>query len=224
MTTITGRIGRSLLAGVALAALGGAAAAQAQYQCKRMGGEFAFGLEAKVPTLDQHVTNAGVVRNISMAVFESLMTRGEDMRPILGLAASVDESADGLTYTFKLRDGVTFHNGKVMTSDDVVASLERVRRIGIDKVPLGPVDRIEAPDASTVVLRLKESLPTFLEAFSIFTTPMVIVPKENAEAPPNQLPQVGTGPFQLVENVADSYIKLKRYDGNKPDARLPGTP
>jgi len=158
-----------------------------------------------------------------MAVFESLMTRGEDMRPTLGLAASVDESADGLTYTFKLRDGVTFHNGKVMTSDDVVASLERVRRIGIDKVPLGPVDRIEAPDASTVILRLKESLPTFLETFSIFTTPMVIVPKENAEAPPNQLPQVGTGPFQLVENVADSYIKLKRYDGYKPDARFTGT-
>ena len=215
--------GRGLLAGVSLAALCGAASAQTSYQCKRMGGEFAFGLEAKVPTLDQHVTNAGVVRNISMAVFESLMTRGEDMRPILGLAASVDESPDGLTYTFKLREGVTFHNGKVMTSADVLASFDRVQRIGIDKSAFAAADKIDAPDANTVVIRLKEALPTFLETFSIFTTPIVIVPRENADAPPNQLPPVGTGPFQMMENVADSYIKLKRYDGYKPDARFTGT-
>jgi peptide/nickel transport system substrate-binding protein len=212
---------RGLLGGVALVALAGAA--QAQYQCKRTGGEFSFGLEAKVPTLDQHVTNAGVVRNISMAVFESLMTRGEDMRPILSLAASVAESPDGLTYTFKLREGVTFHNGKVMTSADVIASLERVQRIGIDKTAIAAVERMEAPDANTVVFRLKEVLPAFLETFSIFTTPLVIVPAENASAPPNQLPQIGTGPFQLVENVADSYIRLKRYDGYRPDARFTGT-
>jgi peptide/nickel transport system substrate-binding protein len=213
----------ALMAGVSIVALSGAARAQGAYECKRMGGEFVYGLEAKVATLDQHVTNAGVVRNITMGMFESLMTRDENMAPMLGLAESVNESPDGLAYTFKLRDGVKFHNGKTMTSDDVIASLERFQRIGIDKNILGPVDKMEAPDASTVVLRLKDRLSTFLETFSIFTSPIVIVPKENASAPANQLPPVGTGPFQMLENVADSYIKLKRFDGYKLDTRYTGT-
>ena len=63
----------------------------------------------------------------------------------------------------------------------------------------------------------RQPQPTFLENLSSFSVPIVIVPKENTDAPPLQLKPVGTGPLEFVEFVADSHVKLKRFDGYKPE-------
>ena len=207
-------------AALAVAAIGVAAPAAAQqFQCGRKGGDFVFALEAKVPTLDQHATNAAQSRNVAMNIFESLLTRDENMNPTLELAESMTESPDGLVFSFKLRPGATFHNGKKMTSADVLASYQRYQRLGIDRSILDIVDKFETPDDATFVVRLKEARPTFIEAFSAFTTPIVIIPSENASAQALQLPYVGSGPFQFVEFIADSHVKLRRFDGYVPDKR-----
>jgi peptide/nickel transport system substrate-binding protein len=209
-------------AGIALAAIPlllSEAAAQQRFQCPRTGGDLIYAIEGKVPSLDQHTSPAQATRNVAMNVFETLITRDESMRPMLDLAESVNESPDGLHYVFKLRQGIVFHNGKPMTSADVLASFERYKRVGVDRSILDVVERFETPDPLTFTMVLKERRPIFLEAVSAFTIPIVIVPAELASAPAQQLQTVGTGPFQLVEFIADSHVKLRRYDGYRPDTR-----
>jgi len=207
----------ALLAGASVLAFAAPAAAQGKFQCPRKGGDFVFAQEAKANSLDQHTSSTISTRNVAMNMFESLMTRDDNMNPIPELAASVDESADKKTYTFKLREGIKFHNGKAMTSADVLASYDRYMKVGIDKSIYSVVDKYETPDANTFVVRLKEPQPTFIENFSSFSVPVVIVPSEITNAPPMQMPTIGTGPYQLVEFVADSQVKMKRYDGYVPN-------
>ncbi|MBM3525851.1 MAG: ABC transporter substrate-binding protein, partial [Alphaproteobacteria bacterium] len=206
------------LAAVTLLAATPPAGAQTRFECARKGGDLVFGLEAKVPTYDQHVSTAGAARNIAAHMYEALMTRDEKMIPMLSLAESLTESPDGKTFTFKLRKDVQFHNGKTMTSADVLASYERYKRVGVERGSFAIIDRWEAPDAETFIVHLKERQATFLDGFSNFTAPVVIIPAENAAAEANRLPPVGTGPYQLVD-FGDTTIKLRRFDGFKPDTR-----
>jgi peptide/nickel transport system substrate-binding protein len=218
------RFRRHLLGALAALTLAAPANAQAQapFQCPRVGGDLIFALEARVPGLDWHVSNSTASRNVVLNVFESLVTRDENMNPTLELAESMTEAPDGLSYTFRIRDGVTFHNGKALTSADVAASFERYRRVGVDRSILDVVERWETPDPRTFILRLREARPTFIEQLSAFTVPVAIIPSETAGAEPNQLPIVGTGPFRLDEFRADSFVRLRRFDGYRPDTRHAG--
>ncbi len=204
-----------LLASLGLTAF---SAHAAPFKCPAVGGDFVFGQEANINTLDQMTSSTISTRNIAMNIYESLMTRDDNNNPILELAASMDEAADHLTYTFKLRQGVKFHNGKAMTSADVVASFDRYARVGNQRSTLDNVASWDAPDAATFVIRMKAAQPTFIEALSSFSVPIVIIPAENRDVPAQQLTQpIGTGPFQLVESVPGSYVKLKRFDGYQPN-------
>src|SRR5580693_7642236 len=116
-------------------------AAAAPFKCAHVGGDFTFGQEANINSLDQMTSSTISTRNIAMNVFEALMTRDENFSPILDLAASMTEAPDHLTYTFKLRQGVHFHNGREMTSADVAASFDRYARIGLERGMLANVDR-----------------------------------------------------------------------------------
>jgi len=208
-----------LSAAVLLAAMSAGAAEAQQFTCPKKGGELVFGQQAKLNSLDQHTSATASTRNIAQQMFESLMIRDENFAVMPALAASVDASADGKTYVFKLRSGVKFHNGKPLTAADVVATFDRYKTVGIDRGMLAPVEGWEAKDPSTFVINMKTPQPTFLENLSSFLVPVAIVPAESASAAAMQLPSIGTGPFQLVENIADSHVKLKRYDGYTPDTR-----
>ncbi len=212
---------RGILASVGLLAglaFGVAPAFADKFKCPHVGGDFTFGQEANINSLDQMTSATISTRNIAMNIYEALMTRDENFSPILDLAASMTEAQDHLTYTFKLRQGVHFHNGKEMTSADVVASFDRYARIGLERGMLTNVDRWDAPDKDTFVIHMKQVQPTFLIALSSFSVPIVIIPAENKDDPPQQLKAVGTGPYQLVESVPGSYVKLKRFDGYTPNA------
>ncbi len=216
------RFGRPelLLAAVACLVLGANGAEAQQFSCPKKGGEFVFAQEAKVNSLDMHTSSAISTRNIALNLFESLMTRDENFNLMPELAQAVEESKDGKTYVFRLRQGIKFHNGKPMTSADVAASYARYKQFGIDRGLLDVVDKWETPDAQTFVMSLKAPQPTFLENLSSFLAPIVIVPEESTKAPAMQLEPIGTGPWQFVEFVADSHVKLKRYDATKSLDRL----
>ena len=146
------------------------------------------------------------------------MTRDENNHPILELAEAMIEAPDHMTYTFKLRRGVHFHNSKLMTSTDVVASFDRYARIGNQRSTLSNVGYWDAPDADTFVLHMKLRQPTFIEALSSFSSPIVIIPAEQRDIPAQQLSQpIGTGPFQIAAPVPGGAVKLKRFDGYKPN-------
>src|SRR6202161_4350982 len=161
----------SVAAAVALSVASGVnlipAAAEAQpFKGPHVGGDLVFGQEANTNTLDQMTSSTIATRNIAMNIYESLMTRDENNHPILELAAAMDESPDHLTYTFKLRQGVHFHNGKLLTSADVVASFDRYAKVGNQRSTLDNVDHWDAPDANTFVIHMKKIQPTFIEALS----------------------------------------------------------
>jgi peptide/nickel transport system substrate-binding protein len=205
--------------GLAAAFLTAAAPAfAAPFACPHKGGDFVFGQEANVNSLDQMTSSTISTRNIAMNIFEALMTRDENTAPIPDLAESVTEAPDHLSYSFKLRAGKTFHNGKPMTSADVVASFERYAKVGLLRSMLVNVASWEAPDAMTFVIRMKKAQPTFLLQLSSFSVPIVIIPAENRDDPPQQLKTVGTGPWQLSEFTPGSQVKLRRFDGYAPNA------
>src|SRR3984885_6925732 len=206
-----------LLAGLAL---GAAPALADTFKCPHVGGDFTFGQEATMKSVDQMASGTIATRNIAMNIYEALMTRDENFSPMLDLAASMTESTDHLTYTFKLRQGVHFHNGKLMTSADGAASFDRYARIGLERGMLANVDRWDAPDPDTFVIHMKQVQPTFLIALSSFSVPIVIIPAEDKDDPPQQLKPIGTGPYQLVQSVPGSYVKLKRYDGYTPNTNF----
>src|SRR6476646_1746687 len=88
------------LAGLAAA---GTPAFAEPFKCPHVGGNFTFGQEANINSLDQMTSGTISTRNIAMNMFEALMTRDENFNPILELADSLAESQDHLTDTFKLR-------------------------------------------------------------------------------------------------------------------------
>lgn len=206
----------SLASTLAMAAFALPAAA-APFTCPSRGGDIVFGQEANVNSLDQHTSSTISTRNIAMNMYESLMTRDENNRPILELAESMEEAPDGLRYTFRLRRGITFHNGKPMTSADVAASFNRYNRVGLQRSTLDNVAGWDTPDPHTFVIRMKQVQPTFIEALSSFSVPIVVIPSEHENDERQQLRAVGTGPFRLLEFVPGSHARLGRFDGYQPN-------
>ncbi len=219
------RLLTSFAATVSIAAMMSGApalAADEPFSCPIKGGELIVGLEGGTPTLDQMVATSSATRNVAMNIFETLVIRDENMSPAPDLAKSIDVSDDGLTYTFNLRTGVKFHNGKPLTSADVVASFDRYKEIGINRSTLDIVASWSAPDQETFVITLEKAQPTFLENLSSYTVPIVIIPSEEAAKPANEIDPIGTGPFKFVEFVPDSHVKLEAYEDYKPNDALPG--
>ena len=194
-------------------------ALSAPFACPHKGGDFTFGQEANINSLDQMTSTAISTRNVAMNIFETLLTRDENNHTITDLADSFAEAPDHLTITFKLRTGIKFHNGKTMTSADVGASFDRYKRVGIERFMLDQVDHWDMPDPATFVIHMKKAQPTFLDQLSSFSVPIVIIPSENANDPPQQLHAIGTGPWKLDNFTPGSQAKLSRYDGYQPNAK-----
>ena len=126
------------------------------------------------------MTSAQVARNVNLHVFETLYARDENARPVPDLAEGVTVSARWLTYVFTLRRGVKFHNGREMASADVVASLERYRKVGASASLIGAIDTIAATGPNQVTIKLKSVQSTFLSNLSSPRAPIAIMPVEEA--------------------------------------------
>lgn len=192
----------------------------------KMGGEIKVALGAAPPTLDLMFNSSTASRLIGMHIYESLVTWDYNYKLMPQLASSWDVSPDNKTYTFHLRKGVLFHNGKEMTADDVLASFERFKRISPRKQVLDPVADMKVVDPSTFQVNLKTPSPTFLEDIATPLPPIVIMPKELANIDGGKLANnqiIGTGPYQLEDFVPDQYIKLKKFDKYVADTVHPAS-
>ena len=188
----------------------------------KRGGDVVVGQQAQPPTLDAQTTTAQAARNISLHVHETLFARDEAGNAKPDLAEGVETSADGLTHRFTLRQGVTFHNGKPMTSADVKASLERYGKMGGSAFIMKPVAGIDTPDARTVVVRMASVYPGFIEGISSPRAPCAIMPVEDCAKPAGQGGMIGTGPYKYSEVRPDSHVLLTRFDGYSPNMNYTG--
>jgi len=200
---------------VLLVVVGAALAADAP----RKGGVLRVGNLGEPPALDAHWTTASITETLTNHIYEGLYSLDSGNRPIPMLAEGVTVSKDGLVYTFKLRQGVKFHNGKEMTSEDVVASLGRWGKQSIyGKALFAQVADLKALDKYTVEMRLKEKSAIVLISLAVPNNFGAIYPKEIAEKFPPEIKAteyIGTGPFKLAEWKPDQYIRMVRFEEYK---------
>lgn len=182
------------------------------------GGDLQVAFYQQPPTLDIHMTTSAASYMIGRHIFEGLMALNEDYESVPMLAESVDESDDGLTYTFHLREGVMFHNGKEMISEDVVASMERWQEINTSSELIFSGSTWEATGDYTVVLTLEKPATGVLESLAAVLQAPVIMPKEVIEEADATGVQeyIGTGPFKFVEWEQDKQIHLEKFTDYTP--------
>ncbi len=192
-----------------------AAAPQAAAQdTPRMGGVLKAAMIGEPPSLDLHATTAVITQQITWHVLETLYTYDKNFNPIPMLAEGHTVTDGGRRYTIALRKGVKFHTGKEMTSADVVPSLQRWGKMSTPgKLIWKDVEAVEAKDAYTVVIHLKEASGSLLYGLGRPNNGAAIYPKETiAAAGEGQVKDiVGTGPYRFVEHKPDRHIKLARF-------------
>ena len=169
--------------------------------------------------LDPHVVPAFNTVLINKNIYEGLTAIDKDLKIVPSLALSWSNSKDGLSYRFKLKPGVKFHNGKPMGAADVVASLNRIRdaKTGSPYASrLSMVKEIVADKGDVVINLNTPSVPLVgqLEALAIVPTESV------ANAADLQKVPVGTGPFKFDKWVTDAYVSLAK----NPDYHVAGLP
>ena len=175
--------------------------------------ELRIAVTAQPETLDNHITTATMASDIGRNIFETLVTLNSDYQPVPMLAETVEKSDDGKTYTFHLREGVKFHNGKELTSEDVVASMNRwVDKAGDEDLKSGGA--FEEIDSHTVVLKLKQPMSDILDIMADRTQFPSIMPKEVVESSSSKgvTEYIGTGPFKFVEWKQDQDIHLAKVE------------
>lgn len=219
---------RALLAGVATAACLPALPTIAATAAPKQGGSMTIAYKDDVATLDPAIGYDWQNWALIKSMFNGLMDYvpgTATLRPML--AESYTVSPDGLTYTFKLRPGVKFHNGRALSADDIVYSLNRTVNpktqspgqsffsaiAGFDAFTHGKADHlagVRAVDPGTVAITLSHPSAPFLQVLALnfaFAVPREEVEKAGADFGKHP---VGTGAFRLKEWVLGQRVVMAR--------------
>ncbi len=178
------------------------------------------GMVVEPEGLDPTIAAPTTIREVTwLNIYEGLVGLDENghVRPLL--ASSWTVSDDGLTYTFKLRPGVKFHDGTPFDSGIVKFSLDRARApdsTNAQKQFFEPIASIETPDPMTAVIKLKQPTGLFLYWLG-WGDSVMVAPKS---VPTNKTHPVGTGPFKFKQWVQGDRILLER----NPDYWQAGKP
>jgi peptide/nickel transport system substrate-binding protein len=180
----------------------------------------AFNADMQVPDPDIFYEIEG--NSVTTSVYEGLVRykpNATEIEP--AIAESFTVSPDGMTYTFKIRSGVKFHDGTTVDSAAAKASFER--RTQVNSAPaymLADVGGYETPDASTFVVKLNHPVSPFLDYLAAPYGPKLVSPKVLQDQAGSDFAQsylkthdAGTGPFQMSDFVPGDHYTLTRFDG-----------
>ncbi|MBS0124336.1 ABC transporter substrate-binding protein [Thetidibacter halocola] len=190
----------------------GAPAMAASHSAPVTGGTLIWGHSETTQNLDMHQTGTASTGRVLQNVHDSIVTVDKDLKVIPNLAESFEQSEDGLVYTFKLRPGVMFHNGKTMTSADVKFSFDRCRNPDTGAVNFevfNNVASIETPDDLTVIITLGQVNAPFLSRLAE-NGAGVIMPEGSGEV--QGTTPIGCGPFKFVRREFGNEVELERFD------------
>jgi peptide/nickel transport system substrate-binding protein len=151
---------------------------------------------------DPHFTTSFTTRDFGYLVFDTLFAVNDRWEPKPQMVERWDRSADGMTWTFALREGLVFHDGSAVTSEDCVASLRRWgARDALGALLMRATEMLEPIDAARFRLTLREPFGFVLDALAKpgAMVPM-IMPRRLAETPPNRpiTDPIGSGPYRFV--------------------------
>src|SRR3989442_3701297 len=205
-----------LLIGILMGTVGLLQSAQAQ---STPSGELVYAMHVTIPPswfdpaeTPAQITPFGILYALHDAVVRPLP--GERMAP--ALAASWTESPDGLTYEFKLRPGLRFHNGDPCTAEDVQYSFTRYKGTGAKELQ-ARVMRVEIVDPLTVRFHLKALWPDFMTFYGTTATAAgIVVPKKYLEQVGEdgfKKHPIGLGPYKFVSHTPGVELVLEAYEG-----------
>jgi len=177
--------------------------------------ELTIGIGADVTAIDPHYHNVTPNNNVAAHIFDYLVLRDERERPIPGLAESW-KAIDPLTWEFKLRKGVRFHDGSEFTAADVIASIERVPLVPNSPSPFTvytkQIKEMIVVDPYTI--RFKTAAPYPLMPTDM--TQVAIISRAAAKASTEDFNSgkaaIGTGPYKFVRYAKGDRIELARND------------
>lgn len=176
------------------------------------GGTLIWGHSETTQNLDMHQTGTASTSRVLENVHDSIVTVDENLSVIPHLAESFEQSEDGLTYTFTLRDDVMFHDGSKMTSADVKYSFERCmdpETGAVNFEVFNDVASIETSDDLTVIVTLSQVNAPFLSRLAE-NGAGVIMPEGSGDEQGNT--PVGCGPFKFVRREFGNEVELERFD------------
>src|ERR1043166_4522219 len=166
---------------------------------------------------DPIITTAYITRDHGYMVYDTLLATDANFK-IQPQMADWKVSDDKLTYTFTLRDGLKWHDGAPVTAEDCVASLKRWGKVAsMGQKLMDFTASLEATDAKTITLKLKEPYGLVLESIAKMSSYVpFMMPKRLAETPPDkQIPeQIGSGPFKFVASEFQPGVRAV-YEKNK---------
>jgi peptide/nickel transport system substrate-binding protein len=223
-------VGRKLLgfAGVTLAAVLLVASAYAQ-QTPRKGGTIRFSepYAASFGSLDMHTTPRATDEIVGKALNRTLYNFDSSTNKlVLELATAVSVSADGLVYTYKLRDDAYFHNGRKMTADDLIWSWTRIMdgskgypgaryvrlikgAIEVEKGEAKEISGLKKIDDFTLEMTITDRVEP---GYYFFDGTTAILPKEEVEKGNFAANPVGLGPFKFKEHIPGSRVVVERWE------------
>ena len=165
------------------------------------------GIPQDIDGLDPHNSTGAGTREVFYNIFEGLVKADSEGNLNPAVASEYTISDDSKVYTFTLRDGIKFHDGSLVTVEDIKYSLER--NMGVDgSEPLikayGKIDSVNIVDDSHVEVVLKEADSDFLTQLTV-----AIIPASNEH--PETTP-IGTGPYKYVSNSPQENFVVTRFD------------
>jgi ABC-type transport system substrate-binding protein len=185
---------------------------QAAAQTPKRGGTLVVGMSQDLPGLDPHPSTSTITYQVLSLVYQGLVDFDRDLKIKPVLAESWKVSPDGKQWTFALRKGAKFHNGRPLTASDVKFSLDRIldpKTAARGKGALSIIESVQVVDPQTVRVHLTRASGAFLSR--IAGTYQAILPPEAVQGP--AFKPIGTGPFQLTEWKTNERVELKRFDG-----------
>ena len=191
----------------------GSEAASETSTAKSPDNDMVVAMQADVTNLDPHVSSNGVSNTVTNTMYEALVTFDADANIIPMLAKEWTMSEDGLTYTFVLNEGVTFHDGEPFNAEAVIANWERGKADQSLRVYSQTKSWVSAVADSEYQLTITLDAPnnTFLNKL---TQVRIVSPKAIEELGKDGLAKqsAGTGPYVFAERVDGGYTKVVRNE------------
>lgn len=188
-------------------------------QAPKNGGTLTYAVTGEAPTYDCHATTTFAAMHVLAPHYSLLIKVDQDKYPAVkgDAAQSWTISPDGKSYTFKLHPNILFHDGSKLTSRDVKATYDRLRKppqgvLSVRQAAFEDITSIDTPDPATVVFNLKQPDPLFFDTLSIPFNCLYSADLLNKDSRGPEKTILGSGPFVFVEHVNGAHWIGKKFD------------